>query len=282
MSLVTPLGQRLTYTHDGLTLPVYRHGPATGEAVLLLHGFPETAASWNAVVKRLTAAGYQTWVPVMRGYAATATPAGRQAYTTAHLVGDLTALIAYFHLTRVHVVGHDWGGFLAWKLAQLFPAKLRSLTVLATPHPLALVWAYRHSTQLLNSAYIGAFQVPRVGDWLAYRLLPHQLRSSGLSAPATAALLAAFPSAASLRGPVNWYRGMLVPHQPAVPDPLIHVPTTYVWGRHDPFLGAAAARKTAAFVTADYRFVVLNSAHWLPEERPVATSAAILNRLQQA
>ncbi|SMS14256.1 alpha/beta fold hydrolase [Levilactobacillus zymae] len=233
MSLVTPLGQRLTYTHDGLTLPVYRHGPVTGEAVLLLHGFPETVASWNAVFRRLTAAGYQTWVPVMRGYAATATPAGRQAYTTAHLVGDLTALIAYFHLTRVHVVGHDWGGFLAWKLAQLFPAKLRSLTILATPHPLALVWAYRHSTQLLNSAYIGAFQVPRVGDWLAYRLLPHQLRSSGLSAPATAALLAAFPSAASLRGPVNWYRGMLVPHQPPVPDPLIHVPTTYVWGRHD-------------------------------------------------
>ena len=281
MSFTKPIGQRLTYTHDGLTLPLYRHGPATGEAVLLLHGFPETAASWNGVVSRLTAAGYQTWVPVMRGYTPTALPKSRQAYTTARLVGDLTALMTQFHLHRLHVVGHDWGGFLAWKLAQQFPQQLISLTVLATPHPLALVWAYHHSTQLLKSTYIGLFQLPRVGERLAYRLLPHQLHASGLSNAATTAFLTEFSTPTRLQGPLNWYRGMFVAHQPRVADPIIHVPTTYVWGQRDPFLGAAAAQKTAHFVDADYRFVTLNAAHWLPEERPVATTNAILARLKR-
>lgn len=279
-TITQPLGTRLTYTHEGLTLPVYRFG--TGQPILLLHGFPEDAVSWNHVVARLAAAGYQTWVPEMRGYAETAQPKGRAAYTVAHLLGDLNALITHFQLSTVHLVGHDWGGLLAWKLAQKWPQRITTLTVIATPHPQAMAWSFHHSTQLLHSAYIGGFQVPGLPEVIAHKGLKTFLRRSGLSQQATEYALARFKTPASLRGPINWYRGLTVPNQPHMKDHLIHMPTTYLWGRHDAFLGAAAAKITAEYVKADYRFIPVDAGHWIPENHPDVAAQAILDRITSA
>lgn len=268
-----------TYHHAGLTLPYQDSG--RGEAVLLLHGFPEDIASWTGVADRLHVAGYRTLIPAMRGYAATTTPHSRRAYTIDALVTDLIALLDHLKLRRVHVVGHDWGGLLAWELAMRVPHRCQSLTVLGTPHPQAMVWSYTHSTQLLHSAYIGGFQLPYWPERLVAHGLHDRLTKAGLNPADTTRLTATFRRPATLTGPLNWYRALLLPHQPKVADSTLYVPTTYVWGRHDPFLGRAAATKTAAFVAADYRFVVLNAGHWLPENRPEVTAQLILDRMRR-
>lgn len=267
-----------TYPHDGLQLP-YQDNEQSGETIVLLHGFPEDITSWAPVVQRLSAAGYRTIVPAMRGYAPKATPTDRQAYTNTRLIGDIVALLDHLHLSAVHLVGHDWGGQLAWELAKHFPARFKTLTVLGTPHPSALGWACRHSNQLWHSAYIGAFWLPMIPERFLSAHLAAFLTRAGLNQPSAVRLAAHFATPATLRGPLNWYRGLLASHTSANVSPLITIPTTYVWGQKDPFLRAAAAHKTGDWVTADYRFLVLNTGHWLPENRPIATTAAILQRV---
>lgn len=268
----------MTYQHKGLTLPYLDSG--AGIPVILLHGFPEDAHSWHRVIPHLTAAGLRVIVPEMRGYAATANPRDKAAYSLAQLMGDIIALLDHLQLDRAHLVGHDLGGLLAWELAMRYPLRFQTLTALGTPHPQAMVWSYGHSGQLFKSAYIGGFQVPRIPENLVARILPATLKRAGLNATDTAALATRFATPASLTGPLNWYRGLFVnaPVPPA--DALVRVPTTYVWGNHDPFLGRTAAVKTQTFVAADYRFLVLNAGHWLPEQRPLATAQAIINRTQ--
>lgn len=105
---------------------------------MLLHGFPETGASWAGQVAALEAAGYRAVAPDQRGYAAANRPEGRRAYRIDALIGDVLATIDETGDERVHLVGHDWGGAVAWAVAARHPDRLRSVTVVSTPHPGAL------------------------------------------------------------------------------------------------------------------------------------------------
>ena len=110
-----------------LTFPVRdvtAERPAAGtvpETVILLHGFPQTSASWDALIPSLTAAGYRVLAPDQRGYAPGALAGGRRAYRMTELVSDVVALIDAADLERVHLVGHDWGGAVAWSVAAAAP-----------------------------------------------------------------------------------------------------------------------------------------------------------------
>jgi pimeloyl-ACP methyl ester carboxylesterase len=211
------------------------------------------------------------------------------------LVADVVALLDAAGLAGAHVVGHDWGGAVAWALAERHPERLRTLTVLSTPHHHALVWAMRHGDQLLRSSYMAAFQVPLLPELLLGSQLPGVLRRSGLPEEDVRRYAARFRSPGAARGAMNWYRGLpvgalvgggvrgLVPGgrggSSTGPAPRrITVPTTYVWGRRDPALGRAAAERTGRWVASDYRFVELDAGHWLPERESQAVSAEILHR----
>ncbi|WP_024746348.1 alpha/beta fold hydrolase [Levilactobacillus namurensis] len=265
-----------TYHRAGLRLTYHEFG--TGDPIVLLHGFPEDGQSWHTVSQQLVAAEYRTIIPEMRGYTPQASPAARTAYRTDHLAADIIGLLDTLQLQRVHLVGHDWGGQLAWKIAQWYPQRIKQLTVVATPHPKAMLWAYRHSTQLFRSAYVGLFQVPQLPERVVAQYLRRFLRCSGLNATEASRLSQKFQRPAKLTGPLNWYRALFLRDQPATPDDQIHVPTVFVWGQHDAFLGAAAAEKTADFIAAPYHFMVVNGGHWLPEERPELVAHAILMR----
>src|SRR5438445_317950 len=149
-----------TFSRDGLIFDVREEGPVAGAPVVLLHGFPETSASWRDVMLKLAAAGYHVLAPDQRGYSPRARPASRRAYRRPELVADVLALADQMDVDRFHLVGHDWGAAVAWGVAMEHPHRLRSLTSLSIPHPAAFRRAAFTSRQALRSWYMAFFQLP--------------------------------------------------------------------------------------------------------------------------
>lgn len=259
-------------------------GAVGGDPVVLLHGFPQDASSYDDVVPHLHAQGLRTLVPTQRGYTATALPDRRRDYRMSELVGDVVALLDAAGLERTHLVGHDWGGALAWAVAGVRPDRVRSLTVLSTPHPAAMTAALLKSSQGLKSWYMAFFQLPLLPE-LALRQggqarLARNLSRSGLPPAHVARYCATLTDRGTATGALNWYRGL--PWSLRAPLPKVGVPTTYVWGRQDFALGRYAAEHTADHVVGDYRFEALDAGHWLPETRPEEVATAILERTRSA
>ena len=270
---------------DGIVLPVREGGPSRGEPVLLLHGFPQDSRCWGGVEPLLHAAGLRTLAPDQRGYAPGACPEPVSAYRLEELAEDALAVLDDAGLGSAHVVGHDWGGGLAWYLGVTRPARVRSLTVLSTPHPGALARSMVGSLQPLRSLYMAWIQVPLLPEAVLARTLGATLRASGLPDDVAAEYASRFDSPGALRGPLAWYRAAArhPPMRILRGSEVIGIPTTYVWGRRDPALGRAAADATARYVTgAEYRFVELDAGHWLPERRPVEVAAAVVDRVTRA
>lgn len=270
---------QLTFVDRGpLTFRVHVGGPADGVPALLLHGFPQDASAWDEVVPGLHRVGLRTLAPDQRGYSPAAAPREVSAYRMPELVADALAVLDAHGHHQAHVVGHDWGGAVAWALAAWHPDRVSSLTVLSTPHPAALGQALRDrdADQARRSWYVGAFQVPSLPELALARMLRRgSLRGSGLPADAMQRYADRLGSARRLRGPVNWYRAARS-GGPRIGD--VVVPTSYLWGRRDPFLGPVAARATREHVQGDYRFVELDAGHWLPERRALEVSGEILAR----
>ncbi|MPV38729.1 alpha/beta fold hydrolase [Georgenia subflava] len=250
-------------------------GPEDGFPVLLLHGFPQDGTSWSRVVPHLHAAGLRTLVPDQRGYSPGARPPGRGAYRLEFLVADVLGLLDSLGLARVHLVGHDWGGGVAWAAAARAPERTASLTVLSTPHPAAMLASMPRSRQPLRSGYMAAFQLPALPERLIAPRLEQALRRRGLPAADAGRYARRMREPATLTAALNWYRALPMSH---VRTPPVTVPTTYVWGARDFALGRTAAELTERYVHAPYRFVELSAGHWLPETEADEVAAAIIAR----
>lgn len=268
-----------SYAHDGLTFDVTDTGPgpATEPPVVLLHGFPADRQCWAGVSTRLADAGLRTLAPDQRGYSPGARPTQDYpaAYAIEALVGDVLALLDAAGASQAHLVGHDWGGAVAWAAAGAHPGRFETLTVLSTPHPAALARAYRDPWQAVHSAYVAFFQLPLLPEALLARGLTLGLRRSGLSAAVADRYAARMAEPGALTAALGWYRALRHSHGTVH---RVRVPTTYLWGRHDPFLGRRAAEGTQRLVKTDYRFVELDEGHWLPELAPQACAEAVLDR----
>ena len=116
------------YSHDGLTFDVSDDGPTDGELVVLLHGWPQDRTAWDKVTPHLTSAGLRVIAPDLRGYSPGARPGNHLDYEITQMVGDVVALLDEVGAERAHVVGHDWGGALAWAIAQLHRTRLHQTT----------------------------------------------------------------------------------------------------------------------------------------------------------
>jgi pimeloyl-ACP methyl ester carboxylesterase len=256
-------------------------GPADGEVVLLLHGFPQTSLAWRHQLKALGAAGYRAVAPDQRGYSPGARPLDVGEYRADRLVGDVLAFADAVDAERLHLVGHDWGGALAWQVAGRHPERLRTLTSVSTPHPAAFRRSIEHGEQRERSGYMLFFRSPEAepffldNDAAALRTL---YRASGLAEDAAAEYLRVLTEPGALTGALNWYRaadlGLVEGLGP------ITTPTLYVWSTNDPALGRDAAEATAGHVDGPYRFEVLEGvSHWIPEEAPDALNALVLDQL---
>jgi pimeloyl-ACP methyl ester carboxylesterase len=272
--------------HDGLTLRIRDDGPRSGAVVVLLHGFPQDSGCWSQVAPLLHREGLRTLAPDQRGYAPGATPADVSAYRLERLALDVLAVLDAAGVERAHVVGHDWGGAVAWHLGAHHPERVASLTVLSTPHPRALARSMTRSLQPLRSWYTLAVQVPVLPELVLSRTLGPALRLSGLPSHLADRYARRFAEPAALHGPLTWYRaaGRRPPWE--VLDAFgagsgdVAVPTTYVWGKRDPALGRVAAQATRDHVTSEYLFVELDAGHWLPELNPDEVAGAVLDRVR--
>ncbi|WP_018157169.1 alpha/beta fold hydrolase [Demetria terragena] len=284
-----------SFSRDGLTFDVTDAGPVEGEVVILLHGFPQDRTAWSQVTEQLNATGLRTLAPDQRGYSPGASPTARSAYAMRELVADVVALADAANAQTFHVVGHDWGGAVAWAVAAAHPDRVASATVLSTPHPTAMAWAFTHGDQARRSWYMVTFQIPRLPEKRLHRGLRSLYLRTGMDADQAQRYVDRFPTPESLTPPMNWYRGM--PASAAIGRSVkkmvsrrrggghsgprkITVPTTYVWGRRDFALGRAAAEKTAEFVSADYRFVEVDAGHWLPEVEAEVVAHEIIQRVR--
>jgi len=274
--------RRTEITAGGLTFDARVAGPAGGPVVLLLHGFPESSRSWNAQLDALAQAGYRAVAFDQRGYSPGARPAGVEAYRLGELVADAVAVIDSLGVARVDVVGHDWGGAVAWHMAAGHPERVRSLAVVSTPHPAAFRAALAESEgdQAQRSWYMTWFQTPEEPERVFLENDAAGLRGiySGLPQDAVEEYVALFRQPGALTAAINWYRA-------AGPDLTretgpITMPTLYVWSTDDIALGREAAEATAGHVQGPYRFEVLEGvSHWIPEEVPDTLNGLLLEHL---
>ena len=255
---------------NGLRFTGLEAGPKDGELVLLLHGFPQFADSWIPILRLLAAAGLRGVAMDQRGYSPGARPPGVAAYAIDRLVSDVLGFAEQLGAARFHLVGHDWGGLVAWKLAAAFPERLRTVSVVSTPHIDAFQDALRSSFDQINrSKYILLFKLPRgVPEWALLAADARALRKAyaGKVPPSqVAANVRRIREGGTLTAALNWYRAL----RAGVRIGPVSVPALYVWGDQDQALGEAAALGTARYCPGEYHFHRLaGRSHWLLEEVP--------------
>lgn len=267
----------------GLTFPARAAGPSDGRLVLLLHGFPQTSRSWDAVVRALADAGHRAVAFDQRGYSASARPADVGSYRVPHLVNDVLAVADEIGGHRFDVVGHDWGGVVAWYLAGRHGDRVRTLTVASTPHPLAFAAAVRGELggdQATRSGYADFFRTPAAeaafldGDAALLRGL-----YSSVPADAADEYVRVLSEPGAMTAALNWYRATRF-EELDDPGPITS-PALYVWSTADQALGREAAEATGRHVDGPYRFEVLEGvSHWVPEEGAHDFSRLLLEHLE--
>ena len=264
-----------------LTFDALAAGDPGDDLVLLLHGFPETSESYREVLPDLAAEGYYAVAPDQRGYSPGARPPAVEDYAVGELVDDTLAFADELGADRFHLVGHDWGGGVAWVTGALHPDRVRTLSALSTPHPDALSASYSApgSEQTEMSSYVDIFRAPgSERTFLPRETFVAAFSSSGMPVEKAEAYADVLASEDALRAALNWYRATSFRESPRLGP--ITVPTLYVWGTEDLALGRTAAEATGDFVDASYEFVELAGAgHWLPETEPAEVTDLVLAQL---
>jgi epoxide hydrolase 4 len=277
-----------TVPTDGIRLHVVESGPASGPPVILLHGFPEFWYGWRYQIGPLADAGFRVLVPDQRGYGETEKPRPVSAYSLDVLADDVAKLIDSTGQTHAALVGHDWGGVVAWWVAIRNPARVERLAVVNGPHPAAFRRHLRSSPrQLLRSWYAFYFQLPWLPEAMLrranWRGLAEAMRGSSRPGTFTEADLERYRRAWSEPGAItamiNWYRAAMR-HPPARPsDTRVHVPTLIVWGPKDRFLDQRIARMSLDQCDDGKLEMIDQATHWVQHEEPERVNRLLLDFL---
>lgn len=273
-------------------LAVTEAGDPAGEPVVLLHGFPEIGHSWRHQLPALAAAGFHAVAPDLRGYGGSDRPSAVDAYAAPRLVGDVAGLIRALGHESAHVVGHDWGGGLAWGLAGNLPDMVRSLTILNAPvGPVSARLRREDPAQRAKSWYMLLFQFPGVAEaWLSADDFAN-LRQFvfDTAAPGTfpdeerEVFVEALRRDGALTAALNYYRANMPPaswlRDPPDPPP-VPVPTMIIWGEADAYMDPVLLERSAATVTGPLRIERLPGvSHWVQQEVPDRVNELLLDFL---
>jgi pimeloyl-ACP methyl ester carboxylesterase len=283
----------------GITLSCRANSDVRGaRRALLLHGFPEAAFVWDEVMQRLRGRVHCV-APNLRGYERSSAPLEVEAYRAKHLMADIAALIEQQGAPIDLLVGHDWGGALAWNLAALRPELMRRLLIINAPHPATFLRELRDNpAQQVASAYMNFFCRPDAAALLAEndfaRLWPFFENMGGsawLDAPTRERYREVWRH--GLDGALNTYRASpLRPPQSAsdaintlaLPTEMttVRVPTTVLWGDADSALPPALLDGLDAFVSDLEVRHVAGATHWIVHEEPARVVDAIARLTAEA
>ncbi|MCU0681474.1 MAG: alpha/beta fold hydrolase [Polyangiaceae bacterium] len=274
---------------DGTRLRAVVGGREGAPRVVFLHGAPQHAYGWREVL-RLVRERVRFVAPDLRGYGASALAADGR-YDVERLAEDVDAVLDATGEGPVVLVGHDWGGVVAWHYAMTRPARLRHLIVVNGPHPAAYARAIRRPPQLLMSWYVFAFQVPGVerllglgdlsfGSWLFQKAAPPGFFGDDLGM-----YVDAVARPGRLEAGLAYYRQAFPRSLDDLRDgtvaPPVEVPTTVVWGEADTALARSHPKALKPFVRRLRVERLPGVSHWVPEERPRAVADALFDVLEK-
>jgi pimeloyl-ACP methyl ester carboxylesterase len=255
---------------------------------LLLHGWPEHAISWRHQIPLLVEMGYRVIAPNMRGYGASSSPPEMEAYAIETLIDDVVALIATADADEVVLVGHDWGGAIAWFVALRRPELIDRLIIMNLPHPLCFERELQQWDQRLKSWYVLFFQIPGLPEWLLTRngakpieevfrkiaVHKHRFPDAVIDVYKANAL-----RPGGMRAMLNYYRAMVSGgggrRQKALGFPMIDMPTLLIWGEQDTALSKATTRGTDAYVSDLTLRYIPNASHWVQQDTPDEVNAIV-------
>ena len=276
--------QQATLQRDGMTFSGLTSGPEDGQLVMMLHGFPQFADVWAELMMQFGRAGFRVVAPDQRGYSSGARPQEVAEYATDALVADILSWADSLHRDTFHVVGHDWGGLLAWRLAAKHAQRVRTVAVLSTPHGDAFREALASDPdQQAKSHYIQLFRTPgHVAEELllaADAALLRRVYQGKVGEDQVERNVQRLSEPGALTAALNWYRALKV----GDPTGPVSVPALYLWGDQDLALGRVAAENTARFVNGPYRFELLEGvSHWMLEDAPQRVTELLLEHVTSA
>ncbi|HWU88622.1 MAG TPA: alpha/beta hydrolase [Kofleriaceae bacterium] len=260
---------------NGIELHVVTAGPESGRPVILLHGFPDFWYGWRYQLDALAARGLRLIIPDQRGYGLSDKPAEIAAYDITQLSADIVHLMDAMGLPRASIVGHDFGGGIAWWFAANHPDRVDRLVVLNCPHFAVYRRAHLGLEQLARSWYVYALVVPRLSvaacklhDFRALRLLGPGGRAGGMRDEDVPAYREAWSQPGAVRGMLSWYRAMLPAMFRRFPHTKIAAPALLLWGKHDPFLASAMARPSLEPCERGELLMFDDLTHWLHWDAP--------------
>lgn len=272
---------------NGLTLHVKVAGNDDGKLVILLHGFPEFWYGWRHQMDVLRDAGYKVVVPDQRGYNDSGKPEGPGEYHIDKLRDDVIGIINYFNAQKAVLIGHDWGGAVAWHVAGTHPDKVDKIIPINMPNPAVIPDVMkRHPTQILRSIYILFFQVPRLPEELL-SMNHHLILKQALTQTSNAdtfshvelnEYLNAWAKENALTSMLNWYRG--APGSMSVFNKKVEVPVKMIWGVKDQFLSRKLAEESFDLVDSGSIIWIENATHWVIHEQPDMVNRHLLRFLK--
>jgi len=264
-----------------LTFDCRISGNKDDELIILLHGWPESSYMWIDLVKDISRLGFYCVAPNMRGYSNSTILKGKKHYTINKLSQDVLDIVKTFGKQKFHLIGHDWGAVIGWKVVYDHSELILSWSALSIPHIQAFGYAIKNDPiQQKKSQYIKDFQVPflpemkiKKNDFELFRKLwKHSSKEE------VEDYLLIFRNKKSLTASLNYYRA----NAKAFADESIgdiFVPTLFIWGENDIAIGAVGVEESHQYMKGYYKFVKLDAGHWLIQTKYNVIKDEIVNHL---
>ena len=265
------------------------YGNKEDELLIFLHGFPETSYMWKKLMSSFSENGFYCIAPNLRGYSKGACPKGKKHYSLDKLAKDVLDISEFLNKPKFHLVGHDWGAAIGWKVVHDYKDRILSWTGISVPHLQAFGKAIVvDQEQSKMSQYIKNFQLPylpeiqiRKNDFRVFKKLWKNSDSNEIDD-----YLEVFGNPKQLTASLNYYRSNYKLLKKAAKNQIlgnIHIPTLFIWGNKDIAIGSYSVSENHQYMKSDYEFVELESGHWLiqtnyPELKDAITKHIIKNK----
>lgn len=254
-----------------------------GRLVILLHGFPEYWGAWKYQIKELSKY-YRVVAPDLRGYNLSEKPKGVKNYRMELLTRDVKELINNLGEKKAVIVGHDWGGIIAWHFGMNYENMVDKLIIMNCPHPIYFKKVYRHPTQLLKSWYIFFFQIPLIpellntlfGKWALERMLNKEPITPGAFSKREITMYEkVFDERNSFSFALNYYRAWVRGMFKGYKISKINIPVLVLWGRKDAHVDEIFAKPPKNLVI-NCQTKFMNASHWIEHDKPKQVNDAII------